>query len=332
LAALQIEEGDKVLSIGSAGDNSFSMLTADPKLVVAVDINEVQLNLINLKKAAYQTLDHNEFLRFLGFNACQNRKLLFKKVSVVLDEEDYIFWAKQIDKVEAGIIHEGKFEKYFGTFRTKILPWIHSNNKINKLFVNKSTDKQQFFFSRVWNNLRWKTLLGVFFSRRIMGWLGRDPKFLSKVKISVGQFVTERATKHLSSKQCQNNYYLDYILRGNFNLNLPHYARKENYQLIKNNVNKLVVFKGYAQDAVEKFKSFNKFNLSNIFEYMDENAFAMTVQKLVSMGKPEARYAYWNLMVPRSMNIINQELKPVDINSTSDLGFFYSNFQVNQKQ
>ena len=77
LQALKIEPKDRVLSIGSAGDNSFSMLIGDPELVVAVDINPVQLNLIELKKAAFKELNYLEFLQFLGFNDCEDRWQLF---------------------------------------------------------------------------------------------------------------------------------------------------------------------------------------------------------------------------------------------------------------
>ena len=46
LAGLSPASGSKVLSIGSAGDNSFSFLVTDPELVAAVDINPTQLFLI----------------------------------------------------------------------------------------------------------------------------------------------------------------------------------------------------------------------------------------------------------------------------------------------
>ena len=58
-AGLKIKPTDKVLSIGSAGDNSFFLLTENPELLVAVDINRVQLHLIELKKAAFKSLDYD---------------------------------------------------------------------------------------------------------------------------------------------------------------------------------------------------------------------------------------------------------------------------------
>src|SRR5688572_14614588 len=63
----------KILSVASAGDNSFSLLLLDPEMVVAVDINKTQLYLTELKKAAIAQLEYKEVLCFLGFLPCENR-------------------------------------------------------------------------------------------------------------------------------------------------------------------------------------------------------------------------------------------------------------------
>ena len=67
LEGLSPAKGSKILSIGSAGDNSFSLLTTDPEIVVAVDVNEIQLFLIELKRACFLNLEREETLAFLGF-------------------------------------------------------------------------------------------------------------------------------------------------------------------------------------------------------------------------------------------------------------------------
>src|ERR1700730_7310453 len=63
LDALAIKEGDTCLSIASAGDNSFSLLTQNPAKVIAVDLNPAQLACAALRKAAYVQLEHPEFLQ-----------------------------------------------------------------------------------------------------------------------------------------------------------------------------------------------------------------------------------------------------------------------------
>ena len=333
LAGLDIESGDRVLSIGSAGDNCFSLLIGDPEIVVAVDINSVQLKLIELKKASFATLTHPQFLKFLGFVPCDYRDELYKIVREELSEETALYWDRSIEDVINGIIHAGKFEQYFKKFRMVMMPFIHSGKTIDRLFSKKSDKEQKAFFKTRWNSLRWRTLFKVFFSKFIMGRLGRDPEFLNEVTVSVPSFILEKASSQLSHIDCQENYFLEYILKGVFTIGLPHYARLENFLAIKNNLSKLKLYHGYAEEAQEYYGAFNKFNLSNIFEYMDCDTFTKTVNGLLDMGADGARYAYWNLMVPRNMCHVDHVItsRPALLYGVKDRGFFYSKFHVNQK-
>jgi len=336
LKGLAIETGDRVLSIGSAGDNSFSLLLHAPELVVAVDINPIQLQLIQLKKAAMQALDHSAFLQFLGFRDCTDRLDLFQKVKNHLSPTEYTFWKSHPTKIEQGIIYTGKLELYFQTFQNRFLPFIHSPKRIKDLFIQKEEQEQEQFFQRQWNNWRWRSLFKIFFSKFLMGKLGRDPEFLKEVKVPVSSFILEQARKHLSHINCQDNYFLQFILKGQFETQLPHYARKENFKKIKSRLNRLVIFNGLAEDSFKAFSGFNKFNLSNIFEYMNPSLFHAVSKNLIDHGEVGARYAYWNLMVPRKMAELHPKLitdkAAENLLNPQDKGFFYSSFNLNQKR
>ena len=335
LEGLDIQPGDRVLSIGSAGDNSFSLLVNDPEVVVAVDINSVQLNLIELKKAAFLELDYDTFLQFLGFRASNDRKIIFARVKKHLSQDVISFWETCMDDIEAGIIHQGKFEKYFKLFLTRILPLIHSRKKIIELLAEKNGEQQANFYQTKWNNVRWRILFKVFFSKFLMGKIGRDPAFLNEVKVRVSTFILGQSSNHLSSVACQKNYFLHYILTGTFGQYLPHYARESNFELIKQRVNRLEVVNGYVEEAFAKYANFNKFNLSNIFEYMDLDSFKTVTENLVTNGAAKARYIYWNLMVPRRMSELTPELqynKSVSDSLTEkDKCFFYGNIILDTK-
>ncbi|MEM6697102.1 MAG: DUF3419 family protein, partial [Bacteroidota bacterium] len=309
LEGLQVQKGDRVLSIGSAGDNSFSLLTGDPELVVAVDINPIQLRLIALKKAVIEALGHEDFLQFLGFKTSENRMELFQRVKNYLSPDLQRFWSERSEEIQQGIIHQGKFERYFQLFHTKVLPLIHTSKRIQNLFEEKSEKAQATFYQKQWNNLRWRSLFKVFFSKFVMGRLGRDPQFLKEVEVSVSTFILQQAERHLSSTSCQSNYFLHYIMTGDFGKYLPHYARKENYELIKKRLDRLQIFNGLAEDAFREYEGFNKFNLSNIFEYMTPELFQKVTENLVENGAENSRYVYWNLMVPRRMSKINNGLE-----------------------
>src|SRR5690606_3797520 len=92
LEALAIQPGDACLSIASAGDNSFSMLTADPSVVVAVDLNQAQLACVWLRKAAYAVLEHAELLRLLGARPGDDRAALYQRCRTALPASVRDFW------------------------------------------------------------------------------------------------------------------------------------------------------------------------------------------------------------------------------------------------
>ncbi|NJM16247.1 MAG: DUF3419 family protein [Bacteroidales bacterium] len=307
--ALQIKPADKVLSIGGAGDNSFSLLAFQPAVVIAADINKVQLNLIELKKAAFIALDYQEFIEFLGFAPCASRQSLFLKTARFLPPHVLPYWTARKQEIDNGIIFHGKFERYFKIFREKILPFIHSQKNVNRLFQQKEALEQQLFFNKKWNNARWRLLFKIFFSRAVMGRLGRDPRFMDEVSIPVADFISRQAKNHLSTVRCQQNYFLQFILTGKFNTSLPHYAREQNFLQIKSAIDRISTFHGMVEDVFNEHGGFNKFNLSNIFEYMSPAMFAAVSRQLVINSAAESVFAYWNLMVPRHMWAIDPALR-----------------------
>lgn len=335
IKGLNPSPGSKILSIGSAGDNSFSLLTTDPKVVVAVDVNKIQLYLIELKKVCIQHLSYNDLLAFLGFKASDKREVVFNKLKSHLSEEVRGYWEKNISQIQQGIISQGKFEKYFQLFSGKILPWIHSASTTEKLFSKKSEAEQKIFYDTTWNSWRWRLLFKVFFSKYVMGKYGRDPEFLKEVKVPVGEHIFQKAGKHLQSIDAQNNFILRYNLTGSFGNLLPHYLQPENYEKVKSNLDKLEILEGYAEDAIKKYGCFNYMNLSNIFEYMDSGLFSKTAKQLIDATEPGGKLAYWNLMVPRRISSVFNE-KAVYQESLSkqlsevDKGFFYNQFIIDQ--
>src|SRR5271170_3564698 len=66
LEALDVRPGDVCLSIASAGDNALALLTRQPAKVIALDLSLAQLACVELRVAAYRTLEHAELLELVG--------------------------------------------------------------------------------------------------------------------------------------------------------------------------------------------------------------------------------------------------------------------------
>lgn len=119
LEGLNPKPNSKFLSIGSAGDNSFSLLISNPELVVAVDVNPVQLYLIELKKSCIQHFSQEQTLEFLGFKTATNRKQQFEILKSELSQDARLYWESNFHLIESGLIYQGKFEKIFPIILSK---------------------------------------------------------------------------------------------------------------------------------------------------------------------------------------------------------------------
>lgn len=357
LQNLDLQPNNNILSIGSAGDNSFSLLTKNPKLLVICDVSEVQLYLIELKKLLIEKLNHQEILIFLGYESYQNKKRnkqnyedfrirKFETLKNELSNPAKIYFEINLDLIKNGIIYQGKFEKYLLLFSQKILPFIHSQPKINGLFEPKNQEEQLKFYSQKWNTWRWKLLFKIFFSRFLMGRLGRSPEFLKEVGVNVGKHIFDKTAKELSETNAQTNFMLRFMLCGdfcgNFEARLPHYLQEQNFQKIKQNLlsdsTQIHLEKGFAEEIATKYKTqnieFDAMNLSNIFEYMNEETFIKTSKILLSATAKDGKLAYWNLMVERIISTHFQEetqtIQPKNL-SKKDNGFFYDRFCITKK-
>jgi len=329
LKEMDISADAHILSIASAGDNSFSLLTKDPAKVVAVDLNRVQLYLVELKKAAFKSFTYTEFIQFLGFSECENRLSLFNKLGYNLEINSKTYWEQHLDEIEKGIIYQAKFEKYFLYFSKKIVPIIHKKAKVNQLFERKSEKEQLNYYRKKFKTWRWRLLFKIFFSKYVMGKFGRDPKFMEEVDVNVGSYIFQKTSDHMSSDLAQRNHFLDFIMRGKFNIQLPHYAREQNFEVIKSRIDRLSTFHGKVEDVKGLGIKFDAFNLSNIFEYLPKEYCLCISKDLELLGSKDAIVLYWNLMVDRNLSTLNTSFEARKVEDQEDLGFFYKKMVKN---
>lgn len=324
---LKPSKGDNILSIASAGDNSLGFLAFDPNLVVAFDVNPTQLFLSELKQKAIQYLDYEDVLKFLGVNGCNDRLLYFNSIQPNLSPDAQVYFKNNLNLIQNGIIYSGKFENYFKLFSRYVLPLIHSKSTIDALFRPKNAQQQLDFYNKKWNNRRWKWLFKLFFSKTVMGKFGRDPAFFNEVKSNVGDEIFKRAEYHLSSVLVSQNHFLEFQLKGAFKLGLPFYLRPENFHSIKANIHKIKFDKAYLTE-IPLNEKFDCFNLSNIFEYMNVETFKQQADHIKLLANPQAKIAYWNLLVQRQLDRCDNNYKAIPVNG-NDLCFFYQSMHLN---
>lgn len=337
LDALDIQPGDNCLAIASAGDNALAMLSKNPGRVMALDLNTAQLACLELRVAAYRELSHAELLILIGSRPGNNRRELYNRCRRQLVPETISFWDSHLSEIDNGIGSAGKFERYFNIFRTRVMPLIHSRRTIDALLGQKSFDEQEIFYRNQWDNWRWRMLFRIFFSRAVMGKMGRDPNFFTYVQGSVADRILEHTRFALTEISTSGNPYLQWILTGTHTTALPYALRQENFDAIRANLDKLswkcCPIEEYLEEAGEK--SIDRYNLSDIFEYMSPESYHQLLERLARAGRAGGRLAYWNMLAPRkrpeSMAAMLKPLNDIaDKLYRSDKAFFYSAFVVEE--
>jgi len=336
IEALRPESGKRILSIASAGDNALSLLSTGA-CVVAVDLNRAQLACTELRKEAIRALDQPEFLKFAGITPSADRAKTYQHIRTTLGTEAQAYWDAHLGEIQSGFIHSGKFENYFRLFRTRIMPLIHRPETIQQLLQKKSPEKRDQFYHQVWCNRRWKWLFHLFFSKRAMGRLGRDPEFFRHVEGAVADRILARTEHALTLLDTSTNPYLRYILTGNFGTALPHYLEPTQYEAIQRNIDNLELRHGAIDVIAEACGtgSFDGYNLSDIFEYLSPEQCTEVYGRLLAAARPKARLAYWNMLVPRECPpSLGNRVQRLEKESKSllekDMAFFYSRFVVEE--
>lgn len=301
LAALDVRPGDVCLSIGSGGDNSFSMLTCDPARVIAVDISPAQIACLELKAAAYRRLTHGELLELTGAAASAERAALYARLRDALSPATRGFWDKHPAEIERGIGSAGEFEHYFALFRRYVLPLIHSRGEIEALFQARAPEARRKFYDTVWDNRRWRLLFRMFFSRAVMGRFGRDPAFFQYVEGSVARRIFEQVRHALADLDPSDNPYLQWIAHGRFGTALPHALRPENFVAIRDRIDRLEWRMAPIEQVLAEAPegSIDRFNMSDIFEYFSVGESDAMFEAIARVGRTGGRVAYWNMLVPR---------------------------------
>lgn len=330
---LDIQAGHTCVSIASAGENSFSLLSRSPKRVIAVDLNPAQLAAVDLRVAAYRTLSHPELLELVGSRLSDRRPALYSRCRDVLGADARAFWDRRPDEIAAGIGSAGKFERYFATFRRRVLPLVHRRRKVRALLTPKNRDERQRFFDERWDSFSWRMLFRVFFSERLLGFLGRDPSFFRYAEDSVAVHLMKRVRHAFVELDPSANPYLTWILTGMHGTALPHALRAENFEAIRANLDRLEVRRSSLEELDPSTGPVDRWNLSDIFEYMsDDNAKAL-FGRIADRSRAGSRLAYWNMIVPRrGETYLPARLRTRQEDSArlfaQDKAFFYRAFYV----
>jgi len=333
---LEVTPSDDILSIASGGDNSLALLIENPRSIIAIDKNRAQIYLVELKMTAIAHLDYRQFIGFVGAGPENDRWRIYCHLRRHLSRASRKYWDENIGLINKGIIHVGKFEKYFRIFYKYVLPLIHNRQTVDRLLESPNSIYQKMYYHQSWNSRRWKYFFRIFFSEFILSRYGRSSEFFRYVSMTdISKILFDRTEHGLTDIPARDNFYVEYILSGRYRSpeSAPPYMCPGNYEIIKSRLDRIKLICGSMEEYLMGLSknSFSKFNLSDSLEYMSPETIEELLRAIIKIGRPNARLALWTLFVPQSVpedmhqNIISLDNTGRRLSSMART-FFYNNF------
>jgi len=301
--ALDVGPGDDVLSVCSAGDNSFALAIAGARSVTCVDLSAPQLALAELKLTAARVLPVEGLRSLLGLDEAGRRTWLYHQVRDHLRPEVRAWADAHEDLVRLGLLGQGRFERYLDAFRRRVLPLVHGRGTTRDLLALDDPSAQRAFYDRRWNTLRWRLLFGLFFSRAVMARSGRSAEQFRYVEGSVSRAFFARAEHVLTDLVVATNPFVQWMLGGRFpDLESAHpYLSRAGHAALAGAAGRITFVKSDLLGFLERCEPgrFSAFNYSNVPEYLSADEHHRLIELTARAARPGARIAYWNLLVPR---------------------------------
>jgi len=170
-----------------------------------------------------------------------------------------------------------------------------------------------------------------------LGRLGRDPRFFDYVEGEVAKPIFTRAKRAFTELDPSRNSYLQWIAWGQYRKVLPHVWREENFASIRAHIDRLEIelasVESYLSRAADA--SIDRFNLSDIFEYISQDGSDQLFRDIVRCGRRGGRLAYWNMQASRRCpaDLAGRVRRLDDLSGClyrATSTFFYSAFYVDE--
>ena len=166
---LKITSDDVILAITSAGDNILSYCLERPKRIHAVDLNPAQNHLLELKVAAFRSLEYQDVWKLFGEGKHESfQKLLVERMSAHLSSQAFDYWLH----VGPSAFHPGGKGLYFtggSRHALQLVGWLGSllgiRNDMRKLCEAQTLNEQR----EIWSTRVRRVLLSQLLAYFVIG-------------------------------------------------------------------------------------------------------------------------------------------------------------------
>ena len=296
--ALDITEGDDVLSVTGSGCRTLSLLVNNPRTVTSVDSSTGQTALLELKLAAIRHFSYDSLLEFLGVDPCPDRWALFGELVPSLSRETVEYFTHYRRAVRKGVVLAGRHERLYTRVVAPAL-WVLYGPALRELFAAPDLDRQRAVYRQRIDGPLWRSLVRRGFSERMLRRVLNDHSYNVVVDVGhCGEYVLERLDHTLTNHLVRDNDWVSFMFHGKYPDRevLPHYLRRENATAIRAASTVVTPVRadltGYLRGLADQ--SVDKFSLSDVTSCVNHDQFTALMSEVVRTARPGARICYRN--------------------------------------
>ncbi len=312
-----------IVSIGSGGCTSFSLLSDEVDTVYAVDANPAQAALIECKKAAIFALSRTEYLAFIGETDCKDRLAVYRGIAHLLPDYAREYWNEHSDDITVGINQCGATERFYRFIGSNIRNNIYDDEIWHALFACSSVDDQVEFHRKYLTSEKWQTAVRLLLSKTTHLQFFPAFMFAQASEHDFGMFFGAMFTKELHTKLVHNNYFLSQLLFASYLYEqpegVPFYLTDEGYAQAKRNLHKLSVIPRTLQHVLPELSSVDAFFLSNVFDWAREAERHSICEAILKAASDHAAVLYRNMLSRHPLPGFFMERFMVDESRSSEM-------------
>jgi S-adenosylmethionine-diacylglycerol 3-amino-3-carboxypropyl transferase len=331
-------KGKVIATVTSGACNSLTFLLDDPARIFAFDYNPHQVRVLELKKAAFQTLEHGALLELFGVRPSSRRENLLRQVLPALTTESADYWKEQKWLSERGLLNGGRYERFVSLFNL-LLRTLQGKRRLLSLFEERDRGGREIFYRKEWNRLRWRLLFKVFFNKTMMSMRGLSADYFhfDDGSRSFAENFSKRTEHAMVDLPVRANYFLAQYALGYYlgEEYLPDYLLRENFKIIRERVGRVEAVVGDVRDVFDRFESgtFDGICLSNVFEMMSQAEADEVLPRVARVLKPGGALTLRNLIIPRKVpaamaGTLDLEAERSHSLHQQDRSFAYRSFQI----
>jgi len=305
--ALDIESGDTMLVITSAGCNVLDYALLAPRRIHAVDANPRQNALLELKLAGIRRLAFEDFFSAFGSGYHPRfREVSFEALRGELSDFARRFWDKRVDWFGAprgSFYYHGLSGIVARSFRAylKVRPRLATS--ISELFDTHSLDDQRRVYDTRVRPLIWTPGVNWTLSRQLtMSLLGvphpQRKEVLDQHEQGVAGFVRDAIEYVFRQLPVWTNYFWSVYVRGRYTEGCcPEYLKRDNFAALKKGLaDRIELHTGTVTERLKTTSErISKFVLLDHMDWMSSyypDALAEEWSYILRRGTPNARIIF----------------------------------------